>query len=70
VVYDLSKKQIVLFFESLENITTSELRLKLQPTLPKYMIPTRFIQVDQLPRNSNGKIDRNRLASELDSFLP
>lgn len=65
VVYDLAKKQIVLFFESSVNLTPSDLRLKLQPTLPKYMIPTRFLQLDELPRNPNGKIDRKQLADSL-----
>jgi len=65
VVYDLAKKQIVLFFESSVNLTPGDLRLKLQPTLPKYMIPTRFLQVDELPRNPNGKIDRKMLQEQL-----
>lgn len=67
VVYDYTKKQIVLFFESSVNLTPGDLRLKLQPTLPKYMIPTRFLQVDELPRNPNGKIDRKHLTDSLTS---
>lgn len=30
--------------------------------LPEYMAPSRIILVDKMPLNSNGKIDRNRLA--------
>ena len=67
VVYDFAKKQIVLFFESSVNLTPGDLRLKLQPTLPKYMIPTRLLQVDELPRNPNGKIDRKQLTDSLPS---
>jgi acyl-CoA synthetase (AMP-forming)/AMP-acid ligase II len=35
--------------------------------LPLYMVPARFdIRAEPLPRNANGKIDRNRLAAELE----
>ena len=33
----------------------------LRQTLPAYMIPNLFMQVDQMPLNKNGKIDRNAL---------
>ncbi|MEU1130690.1 amino acid adenylation domain-containing protein [Streptomyces sp. NPDC005900] len=41
---------------------TKELRVKLAP----YMVPSRFIWAERLPTNANGKIDRRRLAAELD----
>ena len=33
--------------------------------LPGYMVPTRFIERAELPRNANGKIDRSALQQEL-----
>jgi amino acid adenylation domain-containing protein len=33
--------------------------------LPAYMLPRRYVHVDRLPVNANGKIDRRRLASEI-----
>ncbi|MBP3657063.1 MAG: AMP-binding protein, partial [Clostridia bacterium] len=33
----------------------------LRGTLPDYMIPNLFMQVDEMPLNKNGKIDRNAL---------
>ena len=32
--------------------------------LPKYMMPNRYVAVDKLPMNLNGKIDRVVLAKE------
>ena len=33
----------------------------LREDLPKYMIPNIFLQMDELPINKNGKIDRQKL---------
>jgi amino acid adenylation domain-containing protein len=38
-----------------------QLRRALAQTLPPTMIPTRYIQLDQLPLSVNGKLDRRRL---------
>src|SRR4029079_121931 len=37
------------------------LRSELSRTLPGYLIPTRFVQMDALPVSENGKVDRNNL---------
>jgi acyl carrier protein len=39
----------------------SELRTLLLSQLPDYMLPSTFIQVDELPITANGKLDRNAL---------
>ncbi len=41
--------------------TASELHDRLARSLPTYMIPARFIVLENLPRNANGKIDRQNL---------
>ena len=41
--------------------TPVELRTQLVETLPRYMLPTRWLELDELPKNANGKIDRPRL---------
>lgn len=47
-----------------ENLAV-ELRSHLAQWLPEFMIPGRFIVIDDLPLNSNGKIDRKSLSLTL-----
>jgi non-ribosomal peptide synthase protein (TIGR01720 family) len=42
-------------------IETNDLRESLKDKLPDYMIPSKFVQLDELPRLPNGKIDMNSL---------
>lgn len=42
-------------------ITPAALRGALARSLPSYMLPSRWMQLDALPRNGNGKIDRPAL---------
>jgi amino acid adenylation domain-containing protein len=42
-------------------VTPVDLRAQLVATLPRYMLPTRWLELDELPKNANGKIDRPRL---------
>ena len=62
-VYQAEKKIITLYFESGRELSDAQLREQLAAFLPKYMLPTRFHRLGQLPRNPNGKIDRNLLAT-------
>ncbi|HEV7553726.1 MAG TPA: phosphopantetheine-binding protein, partial [Candidatus Angelobacter sp.] len=39
----------------------SELREHLLGKLPEYMVPSAYVQLEKLPLNYNGKIDRNNL---------
>jgi acyl-coenzyme A synthetase/AMP-(fatty) acid ligase len=63
VVYNYSKKEIVLFYEAENDISIAAMRKTISSALPKYMIPTNYVKMDELPRNVNGKIDRNYLNS-------
>jgi amino acid adenylation domain-containing protein len=58
VVYNVNKKEITLFYEAIQEISVVEFRKELSKALPKYMIPTVYIYMNELPRNTNGKIDR------------
>ena len=42
-------------------IAPVQLRLKLATILPAYMLPARWTEFLQLPKNANGKIDRRKL---------
>ena len=57
-VYQYEKKEIVLYYEKEEPIPDKEFRTLLMKVFPSYMIPGRFERLEELPRNTNGKIDR------------
>ena len=42
-------------------VETAQLRRFLADKLPDYMVPALFVALDSLPRNANGKVDRQRL---------
>ncbi len=65
VVYNKQKKEITLIYESEEDIDPGVFRKQLMTLFPKYMMPVKYIRKDLLPRNTNGKIDRNRLSEEV-----
>jgi amino acid adenylation domain-containing protein len=65
VVYQTTRKEITLFYESEIEITPAEFRKKIAGILPKYMIPSIFIKMDEMPRNTNGKIDRLMLKNQI-----
>jgi D-alanine--poly(phosphoribitol) ligase subunit 1 len=65
VVYNQNKKEITLFFECDQQLSPAFIREKLSAALPKYMLPTVFNQMELLPRNPNGKIDRQKLVSSV-----
>jgi len=63
-VYQYAKKEIVLYYESENEITDKEFRTAIGKVFPAYMIPSIFIKMDELPRNTNGKIDRLLLKNQ------
>jgi acyl-coenzyme A synthetase/AMP-(fatty) acid ligase len=65
VVYNQSRKDIALFFESDHDLSPAFIRERLSAFVPKYMLPTVFNRIDALPRNPNGKIDRQQLAESV-----
>jgi amino acid adenylation domain-containing protein/non-ribosomal peptide synthase protein (TIGR01720 family) len=55
-----SKQLIAFWVSEHDNI---DFMMELNQSLPSYMIPSRFIKLDFLPLNRNGKVDKNFLSS-------
>lgn len=54
-------KELVAFLVSDYRESANEIRIFLKDKLPDYMIPTRFFQLDEMPKTSNGKINKKAL---------
>lgn len=65
IVYDHDNKEIVFFYEDKTEKEVAVFRRELSAVLPRYMIPTRYIFIAEMPRNTNGKIDRLKLKGML-----
>ncbi|QHD01245.1 hypothetical protein PspS04_13155 [Pseudomonas sp. S04] len=57
----LTGKQLVAYVAADDEQLGAELRALLREQLPDYMVPARIMVMPQLPRNANGKLDRNQL---------
>ncbi len=60
-LYDEQEKKIVLIYESKEEVLEKELKKQIGKVLPRYMVPSKYFYLNELPRNTNGKIDRLNL---------
>ncbi|WP_036693983.1 amino acid adenylation domain-containing protein, partial [Paenibacillus tyrfis] len=55
------QKQLCAYIVAEQQMTVSELRGELSRELPGYMIPSYFVQMEQMPLSANGKLDRKAL---------
>jgi amino acid adenylation domain-containing protein len=55
-------KMLVTFFVSKSKLGAEDLRGYLAGKIPMYMIPSFFVQLEVMPLNDNGKIDKKALA--------
>ena len=55
------QKEVLVAFVSLKNINLDKLKKDLKNLIPFYMMPKKFIKMESLPFNRNGKIDKNKL---------
>lgn len=58
---DTGKKALCAYYTSMINLTIKEIKEYLKKVLPSYMIPTLYIKIDNIPVNTSGKIDKNKL---------
>ena len=56
--------EIISFVSSEDERDLSLIRRQIENILPTYMLPHKFIWKRELPKNSNGKIDRKKLREE------
>ncbi len=56
------EKELIGYIVSDKKLINDKLRRALKQKLPHYMVPTHFIQLDKMPLNSNGKIDRKKVS--------
>lgn len=62
VLYDAIKQEIVMFYQASKEIEPRLFREYFSKKLPRYMIPTQFRFLPEMPLNANGKIDRKELS--------
>ncbi|SHE73492.1 AMP-binding protein [Chryseobacterium sp. OV279] len=66
-VYDRQNKEIVLIYENDTEVEPNVFRKEILNVLPKYMIPTVYNFLEEMPRNPNGKIDRAFLNHQINA---
>lgn len=54
-------KTLVAYIETKAGLTIDRIKGQLKNRLPEYMVPGRFVLVDEMPHLQNGKIDRKKL---------
>ena len=53
--------QLVAYYTTSQEISAVELRSHVEAQLPTYMVPHRFVRLDEIPTNAHGKADREAL---------
>jgi amino acid adenylation domain-containing protein/non-ribosomal peptide synthase protein (TIGR01720 family) len=61
--------ELVAYIVSSETLTASDLQTYLEAHLPSYAVPAHFVQIEQLPLTSNGKVDKKKLPDPKGSTL-
>jgi amino acid adenylation domain-containing protein len=56
-----AEKELVAYIVSSEELNAADIRSHVSQSLPAYMLPDHFVSLDELPLNSNGKVDRKQL---------
>ncbi len=57
------EKELVAYITSKVEQNTSGLRAYLAETLPAYMLPATFVQIEAMPLTANGKVDKKSLTN-------
>lgn len=57
--------QLVAWYVSSSEIAPQEIRTHLQSSLPRFMVPTNLVRIEQVPLTHNGKVDREQLPAPI-----
>lgn len=60
-------KYLCAYYVATKEIKGKTFRKQLSSKMPDYMIPAHFVQIDSIPKNANGKINRQALVSPASS---
>ncbi len=52
---------LVAFYKAISILNTEDVKQYIADRLPKHMLPSRFLQVEEMPLNTSGKLDRKAL---------
>lgn len=64
-----SGKFLCAYYTANRELASSEIKSYLSSCVPDYMIPTKFVQLTDMPHNANGKINRSQLPDPVDDSL-
>ena len=62
-------RQLIASYIAKGSVTADELQRHLSEALPDYMVPTRFVSVEDFPVNINGKVDRTAVLQQVQQQL-
>lgn len=60
---------VALYVPENDSVSEAQIRAHLQRALPDYMVPAQFIELEQIPVTTNGKVNRKALA-DIAATLP
>lgn len=61
VIEIYGEKYLCAYFTATKKVDTKDLKKNLIKALPEYMVPTYYVELEKMPLNHNGKIDRKVL---------